>query len=230
MQISSSHDCRWLLGCSTHRCCATDEIGPEQGPVCSCSEAVISNQPPQPSLASWWVAFWLTSESHSATSVKGGQPLWRSLLCLEMCSRLRLACLQNWWVAQDEEKRKAILPLPAWPFLLGDANQWLDLLCLQWELQHLMHVETPSVDVVIWSCLPPPISLSYRERHGGTKGWFIPTCYLGEVGWVTVRRYLSLCADSRGHPECQLRLDTSYYRDKIRWEQSFPCSPLNQVS
>lgn len=101
------------------------------------------NWPLWPSLDSWWVTFWLSSESCLATSVKGGQSLWRSLLSLETISELHLACLQNWWVAQDEEKRKANLSLPAWSFLPGHVNQGLDLLWLPEELQHLMHAEAP---------------------------------------------------------------------------------------
>lgn len=87
------------------------------------------------------------------------------------------------------------------------------------------------VDVVIWSCLPPLISSSCQGSYGNTKGWSIPTCYPGEVEWVTACRYLCLCIHWRGeHPECQFNLDTNYYRDGIRWDQPSPCDSLYQIS
>lgn len=165
-----------------------------EGPVRSCSEAVISNQPLQPSLASWWVTFQLTSESCSTTSVKGGQPLWRSLLCLEMSFQLCLACLQNGWVAQDEEKRKEILSLPTWSFLLGNVNQW--------KLQHLMHVEAPACRCGNLELSPTSNFPLLSGERCGHQGMVHPNL-LSRRSWVNHCLEVPLSVRwLRGHPEC----------------------------
>lgn len=134
-----------------------------------------------------------------------------------MSSQFCQACNRMGWLKTKRRGRQSCHYLRG-PLCLG----------MQTSDQHLMYVETVICRCGNLELSPPPNSPSCWGSYGNTKGWSIPTCYPGEVEWVTACR--CLCTHWRGHPECQFNLDTSYYRDGIRWHQSSPCDSLYQIS
>lgn len=85
------------------------------------------------------------------------------------------------------------------------------------QLQHLMSVETLTCRCGNLELSPtsnfPLLSGNYRTLRAGPSHLSSRRNQVNHYLQVPVSHW-------RGHPECQLNLDTSYYRDGIRWDQS----------